>query len=82
MIKENKNKSSDPISKSFDMDTGTAPFDEDEILAERIRHRAFEINKVRGLSPWPDFRDWRQAERDIRAEAGQPGKTQKQAFSP
>jgi len=58
------------------MGSETTTFVEVDLLADRISQRAFEINKARGVTPWPEICDWRQAEREIRAEAGQPRKSQ------
>jgi len=81
MITEIKKKPPEPGSGSFDMYSETTTFAEADLLAERISQRAFEISKSRNMDSGPRIQDWLRAEREIRAEAGQPGKTQKQAFS-
>ena len=66
-----------PVSNSgsHEADSEEAPPNAEDGLADRICQRAFEINKARGISPWPDIRDWVQAEREVSAESGQPEKT-------
>lgn len=81
MSTESVKKSLDTRSESLEKDSETSTLGADEQLADRISQRAFEINKVRGIKPCPEIRDWVQAEREILAEAGQPAKTQKQAYS-
>jgi hypothetical protein len=68
-----------PVSNSGShaADSEEAPPNATDGLADRIYQRAYEINKAHSINPYPDIRDWVQAEREIRAESGQPEKTQK-----